>query len=111
LGDIIIAEEGARIGFAGRRVIEQTIRQKLPADFQTAGYLQQYGQVDTVLKRSELKPILEQLLRLHTISANQYAVESVYQQLGVALPANYVSPVATVNTTTVKQPAFASGNL
>ncbi|MBY0405947.1 MAG: acetyl-CoA carboxylase, carboxyltransferase subunit beta, partial [Cyanobacteria bacterium] len=39
LGDIIIAEEGARIGFAGRRVIEQTIRQKLPADFQTANYL------------------------------------------------------------------------
>lgn len=112
LGDIIIAEEGARIGFAGRRVIEQTIRQKLPADFQTAGYLQQYGQVDAVLKRSELKATLGQLLRLHTISANQYAVESVYQQLGLALPANYVSPIATVlNTTTVKQPAFASGNL
>ena len=44
LGDIIIAEQGARIGFAGRRVIEQTIRQKLPSDFQTAEYLLKYGQ-------------------------------------------------------------------
>jgi acetyl-CoA carboxylase carboxyl transferase subunit beta len=65
LGDIIIAEDGARIGFAGRRVIEQTIRQKLPADFQTAGYLKKYGQVDMVLKRCELKSTLAQLLRLH----------------------------------------------
>lgn len=48
LGDIIIAEQGARIGFAGRRVIEQTIRQKLPSDFQTAEYLLKYGQVDVV---------------------------------------------------------------
>ena len=55
LGDIIIAEQGARIGFAGRRVIEQTIRQKLPADFQTAEYLLKYGQVDLVSKRSELR--------------------------------------------------------
>ena len=44
LGDIIVAEQGARIGFAGRRVIEQTIRQKLPSDFQTAEYLLKYGQ-------------------------------------------------------------------
>jgi acetyl-CoA carboxylase carboxyl transferase subunit beta len=65
LGDIILAEEGSRIGFAGRRVIEQTIRQKLPADFQTAGYLKTYGQVDEVVKRHELKPLLVQLVRLH----------------------------------------------
>jgi acetyl-CoA carboxylase carboxyl transferase subunit beta len=69
LGDIIIAEEGARIGFAGRRVIEQTIRQKLPADFQTANYLLNYGQVDMVLSRLELKPQLETLLRLHRVSS------------------------------------------
>ena len=68
LGDIIIAEEGARIGFAGRRVIEQTIRQKLPADFQTANYLLNYGQVDMVRSRLELKPQLETLLRLHRVS-------------------------------------------
>ena len=48
IGDIIIAEQGARIGFAGRRVIEQTIRQKLPADFQTAEYLMKHGQLDMI---------------------------------------------------------------
>lgn len=65
LGDIIIAEQGARIGFAGRRVIEQTIRQKLPADFQTAEYLLKYGQVDLVSHRQELKSTLAKLLRIH----------------------------------------------
>ncbi|MEB3205923.1 MAG: acetyl-CoA carboxylase, carboxyltransferase subunit beta [Vampirovibrionales bacterium] len=68
LGDILIAEEGARVGFAGRRVIEQTIRQKLPPDFQTAGYLLKYGQVDMVVKRPELKSTLGNLLRLHRLS-------------------------------------------
>jgi acetyl-CoA carboxylase carboxyl transferase subunit beta len=65
LGDIIIAEQGARIGFAGRRVIEQTIRQKLPANFQTAEYLMQYGQVDTISHRKELKNTLSKLIKLH----------------------------------------------
>lgn len=65
LGDIIIAEQGARIGFAGRRVIEQTIRQKLPADFQTAEYLLKYGQVDIVSKRVDLKSTLSKLIKLH----------------------------------------------
>lgn len=65
LGDIIIAEQGARIGFAGRRVIEQTIRQKLPADFQTAEYLMKYGQVDIVSKRNQLKDNLSKILKIH----------------------------------------------
>ncbi len=65
LGDIIIAEQGARIGFAGRRVIEQTIRQKLPADFQTAEYLLKYGQVDIVSARSDLRNTLTQILEVH----------------------------------------------
>lgn len=65
LGDIILAEEGARIGFAGRRVIEQTIRQKLPSDFQTANYLLNYGQVDMVLPRGELSGTIANLIRLH----------------------------------------------
>ncbi len=65
LGDIIIAEQGARIGFAGRRVIEQTIRQKLPSDFQTAEYLLKYGQVDVVAQRKELPDILGNLLSMH----------------------------------------------
>lgn len=65
LGDIIIAEQGARIGFAGRRVIEQTIRQKLPSDFQTAEYLLKYGQVDFVAQRKDLPEILGNLLAMH----------------------------------------------
>ncbi len=65
LGDIIIAEQGARIGFAGRRVIEQTIRQKLPSDFQTAEYLLKYGQVDVVSKRKDLPDIIGNLLSMH----------------------------------------------
>lgn len=65
LGDIILAEQGARIGFAGRRVIEQTIRQKLPADFQTAEYLMKYGQIDIVSARQELKQTVSKLLKMH----------------------------------------------
>jgi acetyl-CoA carboxylase carboxyl transferase subunit beta len=65
LGDILIAEKDARIGFAGRRVIEQTIRQKLPSDFQTAQYLFKYGQVDMICHRHELKDRLSGILDLH----------------------------------------------
>lgn len=65
IGDIIIAEQGARIGFAGRRVIEQTIRQKLPSDFQTAEYLMKYGQIDVISNRAEMKNTLAKLLKLH----------------------------------------------
>ena len=65
LGDIIIAEQGARVGFAGRRVIEQTIRQKLPSDFQTAEYLMKYGQVDIVSPRKDLKAVLANVLSMH----------------------------------------------
>ena len=65
LGDIIVAEQGARIGFAGRRVIEQTIRQKLPSDFQTAEYLLKYGQVDVVSARKDLRKTLANILSMH----------------------------------------------
>ncbi len=65
IGDIIIAEKDARIGFAGRRVIEQTIRQSLPADFQTANYLMKYGQIDMISSRAELKSTISKLINLH----------------------------------------------
>lgn len=65
LGDIIIAEQGARIGFAGRRVIEQTIKQSLPSDFQTAEYLMKYGQIDILSSRKELKSTISKVLKLH----------------------------------------------
>lgn len=68
LGDIIVAEQGARIGFAGRRVIEQTIRQKLPADFQTAEYLMKYGQIDVVSSRKNLKKTLSDILEMHALA-------------------------------------------
>ena len=55
LGDIHIAEPGAVIGFAGARVIEQTVREKLPEGFQRAEYLLEHGMVDMVVKRAELK--------------------------------------------------------
>lgn len=65
LGDIIIAEQGARIGFAGRRVIEQTIHQKLPSGFQTAEYLLKYGQIDIISKRKDLRDNLSKIFDIH----------------------------------------------
>ena len=65
LGDIIVAEPDALIGFAGPRVIEQTTRQKLPAGFQRAEFLQQKGYVDIIIKRTEMKNKIGELLALH----------------------------------------------
>lgn len=62
LGDLNIAEPGALIGFAGPRVIEQTIRQKLPDGFQTAEFLLEHGFLDAVVSRKELKPYIGQAL-------------------------------------------------
>ena len=65
LGDLIIAEPKATIGFAGRRVIEQTLREKLPEDFQTAEDLLKHGFVDDIVPRTQLKATLTQLIALH----------------------------------------------
>jgi acetyl-CoA carboxylase carboxyl transferase subunit beta len=65
LGDIIIAEPKATIGFAGRRVIEQTLREKLPEGFQTSEYLLQHGFVDNIVPRTQLKKTLAELISLH----------------------------------------------
>ncbi|MEO0543004.1 MAG: acetyl-CoA carboxylase, carboxyltransferase subunit beta [Pseudomonadota bacterium] len=64
LGDIHIAEPGSVIGFAGARVIEQTIREKLPEGFQRAEYLLDHGMVDMVVPRQELRPTIARLLRM-----------------------------------------------
>ena len=64
LGDIAIAEPGAQIGFAGRRVIEQTIRESLPEGFQKAEYLLEHGMIDMVVHRFELRATLARILRL-----------------------------------------------
>jgi acetyl-CoA carboxylase carboxyl transferase subunit beta len=68
LGDVQIAEPGALIGFAGARVIEQTIREKLPEGFQRAEYLKDHGMVDMVVHRHELRATLARLCRLLTKS-------------------------------------------
>ena len=65
LGDIIIAEPKATIGFAGKRVIEQTLREKLPEGFQTSEYLLKHGFVDAIIPRPHLKKTLAQLISLH----------------------------------------------
>lgn len=64
-GDVIMAEPGASIGFAGPRVIEQTIRKKLPQGFQTAEFLLEHGFVDLIVPRLEQKETIAQLLKLH----------------------------------------------
>jgi acetyl-CoA carboxylase carboxyl transferase subunit beta len=61
-GDVIVAESKAAIGFAGRRVIEQTIRQKLPDNFQTAEFLLEHGAIDMVVERAQLRATLARLL-------------------------------------------------
>lgn len=66
VGDINIAEPEALIGFAGRRVIEQTVREKLPDNFQTAEFLLECGQLDAVISRQQLTKQLATIVRLHT---------------------------------------------
>ena len=68
LGDIILAEPGALIGFAGPRVIEQTLRQKLPKGFQRAEFLVEHGFVDDIVRRENLRETLGKILEIHAVS-------------------------------------------
>jgi acetyl-CoA carboxylase carboxyl transferase subunit beta len=74
LGDFNIAEPGALIGFARRRIIEQTIREKLPEDFQTAEFLMQAGQLDDVVSRHDLKTYYTRILKLHAEGTNHATI-------------------------------------
>ena len=65
LGDIILAEPNTLIGFAGPRVIEQTIKQKLPEGFQKAEFLLEHGFVDAIIERQNLKKTLSTILKIH----------------------------------------------
>lgn len=65
LGDIILAEPDALVGFAGKRVIEQTIRQKLPEGFQSAEFLLEHGFIDSIVSRNDLKSTLKKILVIH----------------------------------------------
>ncbi|PKE35511.1 acetyl-CoA carboxylase carboxyl transferase subunit beta [Macrococcoides caseolyticum] len=70
VGDINLAEPESLIGFAGRRIIEQTINEKLPDDFQTAEFLLDHGQLDKVVHRKEMKEVLTTILKLHQRGEN-----------------------------------------
>ena len=74
LGDIHMAEPGAIIGFAGRRVIEETVREKLPDDFQTAEYLKDHGMVDMVVPRAQQRDRLISLLQMMNALPDDRAV-------------------------------------
>ena len=65
LGDIILAEQNARIGFAGRKVIEQTIGKELPEEFQTSEFLLEHGFIDKIVQRKDLKETLYTILKFH----------------------------------------------
>jgi acetyl-CoA carboxylase carboxyl transferase subunit beta len=80
LGDVNIAEPGAYIGFAGRRVIEQTMRQKLPPNAATAEFLQQHGMVDLVTPRLEIPGVLSRLIRIYLMSNSAVQIGELVQQ-------------------------------
>ena len=100
LGDMHIAEPGALIGFAGPRVIEQTIREKLPEGFQRAEYLKEHGMVDMVVHRHQLRPTLAQLCRLLTKApvsgTGEQSAGSRRRHPSVSERANPVSPIDAI---------------
>jgi acetyl-CoA carboxylase carboxyl transferase subunit beta len=105
LGDITIAEPGAIIGFAGARVIEQTIRESLPAGFQKAEYLLDHGMVDLIVHRSELR---ETIVRLNTLLRRprpEEALPAEVLELGEAQAAGEDKPQAARSD---PQPAYGS---
>lgn len=96
LGDIHIAEPGALIGFAGPRVIEQTIREKLPEGFQRAEYLKEHGMVDMVVPRTELKDTICDLLTVLTHQPRRDTVTAIDEAEVVEETAEETSPEAEV---------------
>jgi acetyl-CoA carboxylase carboxyl transferase subunit beta len=93
LGDLHIAEPGAQIGFAGRRVIQETIRAHLPEGFQTAEYLRDHGMVDMVVPRGELREKMATIIRL-LMKADEKAAGKTGK--GKRAKANGTAAVATV---------------
>lgn len=76
-GDIIMAEPDAMVGFAGARVIEQTIRKKLPEGFQRAEFLLEHGFIDLITPRSRQREVIARLLRLHNEGKQDACVQQV----------------------------------
>lgn len=93
LGDIILAEPGATVGFAGRRVIEQTTKKKLPDDFQKAEFLLEHGFIDAIVPRTEMRRTLANLLRQHAKRQHSFvpatesdAMQEVAEKVNALLP-------------------------
>lgn len=88
LGDIIVAEPKALIGFAGPRVIEQTVREKLPEGFQRSEFLLEHGAIDMIIPRAELRPrvasVLRQLMNVPTVVAVEGAIIEGSEQIASA---------------------------
>lgn len=82
LGDIILAEPGANIGFAGRRVIQDTIKQALPDDFQTAEFALAHGLIDAIVERDQMRDAISQLLRLHADGKRPAGYVEAYGETG-----------------------------
>ena len=99
LGDIIISEPGTLIGFAGPRVIEQTIRQKLPAGFQRAEFLLDHGFVDMIVERKDMKQTLSKLLSVHVSSSWTSQDElSIVERMKNTMTNAIENTINTVNT-------------
>jgi acetyl-CoA carboxylase carboxyl transferase subunit beta len=95
LGDIILAEPKATIGFAGRRVVEQTLREKLPDDFQTAEYLVGHGFVDAIVPRTQLKRTLAQLIQLHQPAAHTSSLATHWADITTSAQKHYTADSET----------------
>lgn len=81
LGDINVAEPNALIGFAGPRVIEQTVREKLPEGFQRSEFLQEHGAIDMIIHRRDIREKIASILEMLTMNRGSYFAESVHHEL------------------------------
>ena len=104
LGDIILAEPKALIGFAGPRVIEQTIHKKLPKGFQRSEFLLKHGFIDKIVERKDMKTVLEQILTMHRLTTkhsgivkNTGAVSEIKTDLNTVNPSSKREDVQAVS--------------
>ena len=105
LGDIILAEPKALIGFAGPRVIEQTIHKKLPKGFQRSEFLLKHGFIDKIVERKDMKTVLEQILTMHRLSTKH---SGIVKNTGAVSEIN--TDLNTVNPSSKREDAQAVSN-
>ena len=105
LGDIILAEPKALIGFAGPRVIEQTIHKKLPKGFQRSEFLLKHGFIDKIVERKDMKTVLEQILTMHRLTTKH---SGIVKNTGVVSEIN--TDLNTVNPSSKREDVQAVSN-